>query len=288
MANFTGQDLNTQEIEPGSPGAVAALGIEQPLDSGVPVTPSGLNLCASGVEQGGGDQTPPTIAFTPNTGATIAPADTLIVTVFDNDQIEEALPFGVAIYANYPTLSRTELVYDGSAFAAPYSGSVVETTPAPGQTIEYTVGRTPGWTSHPLTLLVVAYDVAGNQKLGSASYTVDPDPTPPTVETEPPVVDNFVPVPGTQLNRNDSVSFDVTDNSGTLGRVLVAVSFPETGEVELVYDGVAFTPKYANQSVRTTIAQGFNFDLRRFGGWPAAVTATIRVWAVDPSGNLES
>jgi len=110
----------------------------------------------------------------------------------------------------------------------------------------------------------------------------------PLFDEVPPVVTFVSPLEGTQIEAGDALVFDVTDDSGTLGRVLVVAFLSRTADQELAHDGAAFTARYAARSTRTAIANGFRFSLRRTGGWPTGTTVTVRVFAVDPSGNLET
>jgi len=104
-----------------------------------------------------------------------------------------------------------------------------------------------------------------------------------------PVIQNFTPTPGTLIAAAAPVDFDITDNSGTFARNMIAVAFSD-GTQELAYDGVAFTARYLSGSsvTPTTIGNdsGFHYTLRRTGGW-IGTTITVRAFAVDASGNTE-
>lgn len=110
-------------------------------------------------------------------------------------------------------------------------------------------------------------------------------PEPEVPDITPPVVSGFLPAPGTVLGVNDPVQFDVTDTSGSLRAVVVAVSLVPSGSVELAYDPAGFMPRYRNSSM-VAIANGLRFSLRRVGGW-AGQSIDVKVIAVDPSGNLD-
>lgn len=97
-----------------------------------------------------------------------------------------------------------------------------------------------------------------------------------------PVVANFSPPAGSVLERNQAVSFDVTDDSGLFARVLVLAIFT-TGLWEVVHDGDAFSPAYVAASARSAIGSGYHFSVVRGGGWFA--DPTIRVIPIDASGN---
>lgn len=98
-----------------------------------------------------------------------------------------------------------------------------------------------------------------------------------------PVVDNFDPAIGEDLQTNQSVQFDVTDDSGEFARILVVVRFALTGQEELVHDGDSFVGYYSANSSRVIIANGYRYSVLRFGGWSEA--PTIRVFPIDASGN---
>ena len=91
---------------------------------------------------------------------------------------------------------------------------------------------------------------------------------------------NFDPAPGTTISRTRVISFDVIDDTA-LRVVVVMARFPN-GDYEVVWDGSAFSKRYASSS-RAAIAGGHRFSLSRTGGWPA--TPTFRGVAVDTSGN---
>lgn len=107
------------------------------------------------------------------------------------------------------------------------------------------------------------------------------DPIPPDVVV--PVIGNFVPPLGTVLNSQQPISFDVTDNSGQLLRVIVHAVFSD-GVVEVVHDGDNFRGYYQIDSTRILIANGYRYTALRFGGWPSS-PATFNVFAIDASGN---
>lgn len=87
-----------------------------------------------------------------------------------------------------------------------------------------------------------------------------------------PLIDNFDPDPGSEIEADDSISFDVTDPDGDSFDVLaIAISFGGAPEiVDLVHDGTNFRTRYATNSTRSVIANGFNYSIRRDGGWPSS------------------
>lgn len=109
-------------------------------------------------------------------------------------------------------------------------------------------------------------------------------PTPPDVpDATAPVVAFVSPTPGTPITPTTPIVFTATDNLDELVNVSVDVTYPD-GTSEMIFDGDNFTPLYAGVSVRTVIANGFQFTIRRKrGGWPA--TPVFNVEAVDADGN---
>lgn len=94
-----------------------------------------------------------------------------------------------------------------------------------------------------------------------------------------PLIDNFDPPVGTPLNRNDAVSFDVTDLNLVRAEVFVDIG----GDVFVVHDGDRFRGNFSNYSTRSVITNGFRFTVRRNGGWIAA--PAFEVHAIDSGGN---
>jgi hypothetical protein len=93
-----------------------------------------------------------------------------------------------------------------------------------------------------------------------------------------PVIGNFSPSVGTPIGRNESVSFDVTDDTGLLrAEIWVTLGI----DTFVVHDGDVFLGAFAI-STRSTIAGGFRFTVRRNGGWPSSPTFTIH--ATDTAG----
>jgi hypothetical protein len=109
---------------------------------------------------------------------------------------------------------------------------------------------------------------------------------PQLLDQSRPVVTVVSPAPGTQIARNAPVVVDVTDDSGTVGVVLL-VRFPNFRVLEGIWDGENWGFNYTSASVKSTrvaIANGWRFTLRRDGGWPGAPTFIAR--GLD--GNLDN
>lgn len=106
-------------------------------------------------------------------------------------------------------------------------------------------------------------------------------------DTQGPVVEYLYPAVGTALQPLDPVIFNVADATSNLQRALVAARLASLGVEELAFDGQRFVGRYAIGSMRTAIADGWAFVLRRQDGWPSGTTVTVRVWATDTAGNVE-
>jgi hypothetical protein len=101
-----------------------------------------------------------------------------------------------------------------------------------------------------------------------------------------PVIANIDPPPGEVLSANEPVSFDVTDDSGSLLRVIIGVAYSSgalAGVTEIAHDGDSFIGFYTASCTRDPISDGFHYSLVRDGGWPASPTVVI--FAFDHSGN---
>lgn len=107
-------------------------------------------------------------------------------------------------------------------------------------------------------------------------------------ETIPPQLSNFVPAHGSQIGANTVLSFDVTDNTAFLRRIILHISLPTSLGSEVVHNGEGFnTRHYSNSSnTRTPIANGFRYTILRDGGWPAGPgSVTLQPFAIDYAGN---
>ena len=88
-----------------------------------------------------------------------------------------------------------------------------------------------------------------------------------------PIIDNFDPSIGVEIEFNDPVKFDVTDpsTSGAFDIIAVGVSFNSGKTFDLVHDGDNFRGAYTG-SQRSAIADGFAYTANRTGGWPSTPT----------------
>jgi len=162
--------------------------------------------------------------------------------------------------------------FTGTILANPYGGYDVSVIP----------DRESGWGERAWTADAYAEDDIGAMASANWSFgTVVAIP-----DTTPPVVDNFVPTPGSQIDDDQVVQFDVTDDSGVFTRKVVVAKFPN-GREEVIHNGDAFNEHYAAYSSRTQITDGFRYFVRRTAGWYGSIL-TIRVFAIDAAGNEAS
>ena len=101
------------------------------------------------------------------------------------------------------------------------------------------------------------------------------------LDTTAPTLTNVSPASGSTIGAADSVTFDVTDETG-LREVIVAVEFLASGSYEVVHDGTSFAQAYRSSS-RTAVTGGYRYTVSRAGGWPSS--PQIRIFAIDTSGN---
>ncbi len=177
------------------------------------------------------------------------------------------------------TTAPADIVYevfvvpDGDAFDydQPY-----KVTP-PGATVTTVQGLDP---DTDYDVVVLARDLASNRSgaviVGMSTNDVG------AADSDAPVIDNFSPPPGTTLAPSAALSFDVTDDVA-FRRIIVTVTQQADGIEEVAHDGNSFRGLFQTTSVRTLIAGGWHYSLRRLGGWTSA--PIVKVFAVDTSGN---
>lgn len=99
-----------------------------------------------------------------------------------------------------------------------------------------------------------------------------------------PVISNMTPTPGTSINSNQVIEFDVTDDTGFTVLVLT-LSVPSLGINEVIHSGLAFGVRYSGvENIRTPISFGYHYELVRDGGWPDDIT--IIPYVVDLEGQV--
>lgn len=108
------------------------------------------------------------------------------------------------------------------------------------------------------------------------------DMWPSAEDTTPPEVEITSPPPYSAILPTTPLRVRVTDGTG-LRRVMLLAEFAGSRVYEVVHDGTQFAPLYRSASVRQSIANGYQYELRRSGGWPGS--PTLRVAAIDVAGN---
>lgn len=100
--------------------------------------------------------------------------------------------------------------------------------------------------------------------------------------TQPPIVTSISPAPGTALQPQQAVSFNVTSPAGrSFSAMVILAQYPNIGPYEVVHDGVNFSSNYFG--TKSAITNGFSFaGVLRRGGWPSS--PTIVPIAVDSAG----
>lgn len=143
-------------------------------------------------------------------------------------------------------------------------------------------GLIPG---RPYWFKVRAEDAAGHME----TNTVELGRQLPARTSGAPSVMMPTPAPGATIQPNDLISFQITDiisdpfASAGFRRILVTAHFPKTGLVEVIHNGDGFTGFYSAGSSRTPITNGYQYSIRRSGGWPDGPQFTI--YAIDNEGN---
>lgn len=105
---------------------------------------------------------------------------------------------------------------------------------------------------------------------------------PSGADTTPPEVEILSPAPYSAILPTTPIRVRVTDATG-LRRVMLLAEFAGSRIYEVVHDGTQFASLYRHGSVRQSISDGFQYELRRSGGWPGS--PTLRVVAIDTAGN---
>ncbi len=107
---------------------------------------------------------------------------------------------------------------------------------------------------------------------------------PPVVDTTPPVISALDPPAGTDIEPDQVVSFEVTDDVGAFVRIFVVATDLDSGVAEVVHDGDAFNGFFVEQSTRTLISGGIRYEILRRNGW-TGTRLEISAFAIDVSGN---
>jgi hypothetical protein len=114
-------------------------------------------------------------------------------------------------------------------------------------------------------------------------FTVDADEE----GNDPPAITFVTPV--SEITKDQPIVVDVYDDNNAYRRIILMVTFFESGQGDWIHDGDSFSPFYIANSTRSVIPGGFRYTLRRSGGWPQKVGKTTlmkwRVLAIDTEGN---
>jgi hypothetical protein len=126
-----------------------------------------------------------------------------------------------------------------------------------------------------------------------AVRTIAIEPEEEPVDATPPQITNITPANGEDIRRETIIELDVTDETGLAIVGINVVWEDEEGEhCEVAHDGTNFRGAYVNEaSVRTVIAGGYHFKLRRSDGWPVDADGDTRELSfeypiLDTSSNL--
>lgn len=224
------------------------------------------------------DKSHPTVDLhSPAKGGNVAINGSLFFRCFESGSVNSLLPADQPnIYAALPD-GTIETVYTGGAFGANYSAS---STRAGSFNEEFTLVRTGGWPKPAVTIITEADDKRQRQAMANIP-AIRVDKYPVNVTDPVPVIGAFTPSAPGPIDKDQAIDFDVTDDSALQHVVIHAVY--GSGAAEVIFDGTSFLPPYDTNSVQSGISGGFNFSLRRDGGWRDAST-TISVTALDDGG----
>ena len=126
--------------------------------------------------------------------------------------------------------------------------------------------------------------IPDQQIIDDAARSLDREGAAAPVDVVAPTITNFSPPQNTEIDPDQTISFDITDDSGLFAGIVVFVSFPDA-TVEVIHDGDGFRGNYrGSPNVRTSIANGFRYVVRRIGDWPGS--PTIEFLPIDQGGNL--
>ena len=183
-----------------------------------------------------------------------------------------ALAAVLAVFAD-----RREVVYDGSSFLAPYTGS--STTPI-ADGASFSIARTGGWNRGAFTLRILAVDGGGNALTGDYTWSVSPDPDAAPAISYTPASGNIAP--------SGSIFVDVTEDEGAIGLATTKIEIVFDGvvdHVELARDAAASSGSATTPYVATisSITDGYRYTLSRTGGW--SDDFRVRTTSTDRDGN---
>lgn len=160
----------------------------------------------------------------------------------------------------------------GSASFAQVSAAATTPNPTGQRLVKFTVQLSNGAATVELTGVVLELARQGG------------DGTPPTVTLVSPAA-GLIPGPRSQA-KDVPIVIQVTDLAP--GILAVFVWFKQSDESEwiMVHNGAAFLGSFTGTSTRTAIANGYEYSLKRAGGWDGD-NFQIHVAAIDADGNLQ-
>lgn len=110
---------------------------------------------------------------------------------------------------------------------------------------------------------------------------------PEVEDNDPPAVAFITSI--SEIGPNQEIVIQVTDDLSAFRRIILMVHFTYSGVVESVHDGDGFEPLYVAQSTRVPISGGFEYTVKRKGGWPQVPGIQTfmkwKVFAIDTTGN---
>ena len=216
----------------------------------------------------------PVVSFSPSSGGSMARADTVQVDVTD-DEGASALGL-IRIYAILADGSE-RLVAAGATIKAPFTSGSSRSGISGGY--RYVVAwDSPGWPSTTAGLRVDAVDAQGRVTTSSSwSATITDPPSAPAV--------TFSPVDGGTTTRAGTITIDVTDDLGAAGLSYVRIDAMLTdGSIRGIYSN-GFADDFLDASSRTSITDGYRYEVVFNGdGWPSS-TLYVVVTARDSEGN---
>lgn len=136
------------------------------------------------------------------------------------------------------------------------------------------------YTAQALGAVFIPADVNDYTRLGFAAGGAVPPP--PVIA----IISPTAAIPGTRGQAaNTPIVFQVTDLTPDLQKVLVWVKIVGREETLMIHDGTNFlAPFDSTLSLRTVIANGFQYSVMIKGGWSNGFA--LNVQAFDSSGNL--
>jgi hypothetical protein len=118
--------------------------------------------------------------------------------------------------------------------------------------------------------------------------TLDPNYVAETPDTTAPQITNIAPAPGSAIEDDEVIEFDITDVND-LALFVVFARYLDKRDWDVVWNGEEFAPKYSG-SAAGSITGGFHFevtrDAERVGGWSGQGRVRFEVKAIDVAGNV--